>query len=163
MSGARAIIILLSMFLLFSLLANLYLLGTRPVISARVIQEFTGEKYVTKVIDGDTIIVEGFPVRLLGIDASEKGEKCYKEAKHRLEELVLGKKVRLEADVQDKDRYGRYLRYVFVGDMNVNLELVKEGLAIARFQEPNYKYKEDIVTAEKRAREAGVGCLWSGQ
>ena len=52
---------------------------------------------VTKVIDGDTIVVEGgYHIRLLGIDTDEKGYPCYEAAKSRLEELVLNKKVKLE-------------------------------------------------------------------
>jgi endonuclease YncB( thermonuclease family) len=116
---------------------------------------------VTKVIDGDTVIVEGGDsVRLLGIDSDERGEPCYGEAKDRLEELVLNKDVRLERDEEDKDQYGRYLRYIFLKDMNINLQVVKEGLAIARFYPENVKYKEEIVAAEKEAKDSEVGCKW---
>lgn len=118
------------------------------------------EGFVTKVIDGDTIVIEGDSVRLLGIDADEKGYPCYKPAKQRLEELVLNKTVYLEPDKQDKDKYGRYLRYVFVGKENINLRLVKEGLAIAYFSKENVKYREEIVSAEKQARENKIGCKW---
>lgn len=121
---------------------------------------FTGLKTVTKVIDGDTVIVEGESVRLLGIDADERGYPCYKEAKKRLEELILNKEVYLERNVVNKDQYGRYLRYIFLNGQNINLELVKEGLAIARFSPENVKYKEEIIAAEKDAREKGIGCKW---
>jgi micrococcal nuclease len=122
--------------------------------------EFTGLKTVTKVIDGDTVIAEGESVRLLGIDADERGYPCYKEAKKRLEELILNKEVYLERNVVNKDQYGRYLRYIFLNGQNINLELVKEGLAIARFSPENVKYKEEIIAAEKDAREKGIGCKW---
>ncbi len=116
---------------------------------------------VTKVLDGDTIIVEGGEhIRLLGIDADESGYPCYAEAKTRLEELVLNKKVRLEKDITDVDQYNRCLRYIFLGDTNINLQLVKEGLAIARFYEPDLKYKDGITTAEKQALENRTGCKW---
>jgi len=120
------------------------------------------EVLVTKIIDGDTIVVEGgYSVRILGIDADESGYPCYQPAKSRLEELVLNKKVRLEKDVTDVDQYKRCLRYVFLGDQNIGLELVKEGLAIARFYEPDLKYKEKISLAEKEAIENKIGCKWS--
>ncbi len=121
------------------------------------------EVLVTKIIDGDTIIVEGgFNVRLLGIDADERGYPCYEEASNRLEELILNKKVRLIKDISDVDQYQRCLRYVFLDEQNIGLELVKEGLAIARFYEPDVKYKEEIVLAEKTAVDNKVGCKWSG-
>ena len=109
-----------------------------------------GYKMVTKVIDGDTIVVEGEHVRLLGIDADERGYPCHGEAKNRLEEYVLNKEVFLEADKSDKDQYDRYLRYIFLDGKNINLQLVKEGLAVARFFPDNVKYKEDIIAAEKK-------------
>ena len=93
---------------------------------------------VTKIIDGDTIIVEGgFNVRLLGIDTDERGYPCYEEASQRLEELILNKKARLEKDITDVDQYKRCLRYIFLpaaanamageGEQNIGLALVKEG------------------------------------
>jgi len=121
------------------------------------------EVIVTKIIDGDTVVVEGgYHVRLLGIDADESGYPCYDEAKSRLEELVLNQEVKLEKDVTDVDQYKRCLRYVFLGEQNICLELVKEGLAIARFYEPDVKYKEEITLAEKTAIENKVGCKWAG-
>ncbi|MEO0118550.1 MAG: hypothetical protein ABIK66_05455, partial [candidate division WOR-3 bacterium] len=65
-------------------------------------------KLVTKVIDGDTFLIEGgYSVRLLGIDVDEKGYPCYNAAKSRLEELILNKKVKLEKGVEDFDQYCR--------------------------------------------------------
>lgn len=115
--------------------------------------------FVGKVIDGDTVVVDGESVRLLGIDADEKGYDCYKASKIRLEELVLNKEVVLERDVRDKDQYKRKLRWLFIDDKNVNLLLVEEGLAIARFYEDK-KYKKEILEAEKKARAERVGCKW---
>jgi endonuclease YncB( thermonuclease family) len=119
------------------------------------------KKLVTKVIDGDTFLIEGgYSVRILGIDADERGYPCYDEAKRGLEDLVLGKEVRLEAGKEDLDQYCRYLRYVFVNDKNVSLEMVKNGLAVARFSPEDTKYREEITLAEKLARENKVGCKW---
>lgn len=121
------------------------------------------EVLVTKVIDGDTVIVEGgYHVRLLGIDSDESGYPCYQAAKSRLEELVLNKEVRLEKDQTDIDQYKRCLRYVFLNNQNINLQLIKEGLAIARFYASDVKYKDEIVAAEKEAIENKIGCKWGG-
>lgn len=116
---------------------------------------------VTRVIDGDTVELNtGERVRLILIDAPESGEECYKEAKSRLEQLVLNKEVRLEKDVSETDRYGRLLRYVYVGSTFVNYQLVREGLAYASPYPPDIKYKVQIEEAQKLAEEEAVGCLW---
>jgi len=118
-------------------------------------------KLATKIIDGDTFLIEGgYSVRILGIDADERGYPCYEEAKNRLEELILSKGVKLEKGKEDLDQYCRYLRYVFLGDKNISLELVKEGLAVARFSPEDVKYREEITKAEKEAKENKVGCKW---
>jgi micrococcal nuclease len=119
------------------------------------------KKLVTKVIDGDTFLIEGgYSVRILGIDADERGYPCYEAAKNRLEELILNKEVKLEKGKEDFDQYCRYLRYVFVDDKNVSFELVREGLAVARFSPEDTKYREEISLAEKEARENKIGCKW---
>ena len=122
------------------------------------------ETIITKVIDGDTVVVGGgYHVRLLGLDADEKGYRCYKAAKVRLEELILNKQVKLEKDKTDIDQYKRCLRNIFLGNQNIGLELVKEGLAIARFYEPDVKYKNEIIVAEKQAIENRIGCKWENR
>ncbi|MBI4170173.1 MAG: thermonuclease family protein [Candidatus Aenigmarchaeota archaeon] len=119
------------------------------------------ETVVTKVVDGDTIVIQGGQrIRLLNIDARERGENCYKEAKEMLEELVLLKNVTLERDNDNKDRYGRLLRHVYVGNLSANLELVKKGLAVAYIYEPNIKYLKAFRTAEEQAKQEG-GCVWT--
>ncbi len=118
-------------------------------------------KLTTKVIDGDTFMIEGgYSVRILGIDADERGHPCYEEAKQALEELILNKEVKLEKGKEDQDQWCRYLRYVFLSDQNISLELVKEGLAVARFSPEDVKYKEEIAQAEREAIENKVGCKW---
>ena len=120
-------------------------------------------KLATKIIDGDTFIIEGgASVRILGIDADERGYPCYDAAKNRLEELILNKEVKLEKGTEDLDQYCRYLRYIFLDDRNISLELVKEGLAVARFSPEDVKYREEITQAEKEAKESKIGCKWSG-
>ena len=55
-------------------------------------------------------------------------------------QLLAGKKVRLEKDITDKDKYGRLLRYVYVGDIFVNAEMVRQGCAWAMVYPPDIKY-----------------------
>lgn len=140
--------------------------GTPPVKEAKAIASAgclaKENSFATKVIDGDTIVVEGgYHVRLLGMDADEKGYPCYEPAKTRLENLILGKQITLEKDVSDTDQYGRCLRYIFLGSGNIDVQLVKEGLAVARFYEPDVKYKTEISQAEKEAIAGKIGCKWS--
>jgi micrococcal nuclease len=129
------------------------------------------EKLVTKVIDGDTFVIKGgYSVRILSIDTDERGYPCYQEAKDKLEELILGKKVKLEKEEEDVDQYCRYLRHIFLptstevtadkDNENVGIKLVEEGLAVARFYSET-KYQEEISEAEKNARENKIGCKWT--
>lgn len=115
---------------------------------------------VTKVIDGDTIVVEGGErVRLLYIDTTERGENCYQESKDRLTELINGKEIIMEKSGEDRDKYGRLLRYIFVNNTLVNLVLVQEGLAHLYIYEQG-PYHNQFLEAEGTAKEAG-GCVWS--
>ena len=92
---------------------------------------------VTRVVDGDTIVLSnGERLRYIGVDTPEtkhpkKGLQCYgKEASAFNKKLVEGKKVKLEFDVQQKDRYGRLLAYVYLEDGTfVNAELLRKGYA----------------------------------
>jgi len=108
---------------------------------------------VTSVIDGDTFIIdEKYPVRMIGINAPEKGMYFYEEAKQNLEILILDKNVLLETDVNDKDKYGRLLRYVFEDNYFINYEMVKFGFANAYDYEPDTKYSKLFKEAEEYAR-----------
>lgn len=116
---------------------------------------------VIRVIDGDTFEIENKEkVRLIGINTPEIREKCYLEAKQRLKDLVENKTVKLVKDKKDRDKYGRLLRYVFVNDTFVNLVLVKEGYAFVYFDNVNVRYLEELIQAEKYAKENKIGCLW---
>jgi len=123
---------------------------------------------VTKVIDGDTVAIEdGEVIRYIGIDTPEtvhpsKPVECFgKEASNKNKELVEGKRVKLEKDVSETDRYGRLLRYVWVGDIFVNDYLVRQGYAYVYTYPPNVKYSEQFVQAQQEARENNRG-LWEG-
>jgi micrococcal nuclease len=119
---------------------------------------------VERVIDGDTIIVDGgWRVRYIGIDAPElhpEAEYYGTEAWQANRELVEGRRVRLEKDVSDKDRYGRLLRYVYVDGVLVNAEMLKGGYAHACSYPPDLKYQESFEELERQARETGRG-LWA--
>jgi micrococcal nuclease len=121
---------------------------------------FADEFFVTKVIDGDTIVLEnGEHVRYIGIDTPEKGRPYYTEAKRQNEKFVKGRKVRLEYDVGKADRYGRMLAYVYSGDTFVNEELVRSGYAFAYTVPPNVKYAKRFVSLQEEARIQKRG-LW---
>jgi micrococcal nuclease len=104
---------------------------------------------VERVVDGDTVIVEGESVRLLGINSPERGERYYSEAKKYLENLVLNQTVRLEYGKDKLDKYQRILAYLYVGRKNINLELVEEGFANYYFPSGKDKYYDDFVLAWK--------------
>lgn len=126
---------------------------------------------VTKVIDGDTIEVEGGEkVRYLGVDTPEtkdprKPVQCFgKEAASKNKELVEGKRVILEKDVTNTDKYNRLLRFVFLDLGNgtrlfVNDYLIREGYAQVLTIPPDVKYSEQFLAAQKQAREQKKG-LW---
>ena len=126
------------------------------------------ERYlVTHVIDGDTIQIEGGEkVRYIGIDTPEtvhpsKAIQCFgKEASRYNSELVMGKLVTLVKDISDTDKYGRLLRYVYIGDEFVNLTLVQNGYAYATSFPPDIAHAANFRRAENTAREAKKG-LWS--
>ncbi len=127
-----------------------------------IVEEGESNLMVVKVIDGDTLMLSnGETVRLIGIDAPERGEKCYKEAKEKLGEMALWKEGELESDVEAKDRYGRSLYYVYIDGNFVNLKMVRQGYSFKFEYPPNIRYAEQISEAESKARDSNSGCLWS--
>jgi micrococcal nuclease len=124
------------------------------------------EYTVSKVIDGDSIVLEtGEQVRYIGLDAPEMGKQSggpqfyAKEATAFNKQLVLLKKVRLEFDAERHDAYGRILAYVFVKNLFVNGELVKRGYARAMIKPPNVKYKDLLIKYQNEAMSKEIG-LW---
>jgi len=116
---------------------------------------------VSKIVDGDTIeLITGESVRLLGINTPERGQPYYEESKNRLKELIEGKGVYLEGDVEDNDQYGRLLRYVFLNNENINVKMLSEGLATAYIIPPNFKYETELKQAENNARNLKTG-IWT--
>jgi len=145
--------------------------ATTEVTVPRVPTPTTAEEVqVLRVVDGDTVeVMRGGRrerVRYIGIDTPEsvapnQPVECFgKEASARNKELVEGKRVRLEKDVSDTDRFGRLLRYVWLGDEQINARLIAEGYAnIATFP-PDVRNQDLYQRLEREARTAGRG-LWS--
>jgi micrococcal nuclease len=122
---------------------------------------------VERVIDGDTILLtNGEKVRLIGVDTPETkhplkpveyfGQEAYLFTK----KMVEGKKVKLEFDWQERDRYGRLLAYVYLLDGTfLNAEIIKQGYGSAYTRFP-FKYLDEFREYEREARENKRG-LWN--
>lgn len=128
---------------------------------------------VVRVVDGDTLAVDingkSETVRLIGVDAPEsvhpsKPVQCFgKEASAKLKELLEGEQVRMEQDPtqDDKDRYGRFLRYVFLEDGRfANQLIIEEGYAHEYTYEAPYAHQAEFKKAQEQARLEQRG-LWA--
>ncbi len=141
---------------------------SRAAILTKLPGRYSGPATIERVIDGDTVeLTTGDRVRYLGIDTPEtvdprKAIQCFgHQASEKNRRLVEGKEVRLVADVEDRDAYNRFLRYVYQGDTFVNLELVSQGYAYAYPYPPNVAHEADFQAAQTEARAANRG-LWAG-
>jgi micrococcal nuclease len=119
---------------------------------------------VLSVHDGNTITVQledrKEKVRLIGIDAPELDQAPWGvQARDALRELLDGKTVRLETDITIRDQYRGLLSYVYVGEMLVNLEMVRQGDAVIYTVPPNVAHVDEYRKAQSEAREAGRG-IW---
>jgi micrococcal nuclease len=136
---------------------------------------------VKRAVDGDTLLLEnGERVRLIGIDTPElhESKKLYRDAQRSGEDiktiqglgkraaeftkdLVEGKRVRLEFDVDRYDKYKRLLAYVYLVDDGtfVNAKIVEEGYASLMTYPPNVKHADEFVKLYREARENNRG-LW---
>ncbi len=125
---------------------------------------------VVRVIDGDTVMVRliGGPqrtVRVLGIDTPEVfgGQECGGPAASRAAKRMLpvGTRVRLVSDVSqdNKDRYGRILRYVIKGKIDVGRHQLNRGHARVYVFDQPFKRVASYRAAQRKAKQAGRG-LW---
>lgn len=142
-----------------------------PAVEEQAAVEASGlqEAQVINVVDGDTIdvLIEGveYRVRYILVDTPETkdpGEPVQPfgpEAYEANRQLVEGRTVRLEKDVSETDRYGRLLRYVYVGELMVNEELLRLGLARVATFPPDVKYVDRFLAVQQEAQAAGAG-LW---
>lgn len=138
-----------------------------PILPSQSTPGVKGEVLVVRVIDGDTIEIEGGKkVRYIGIDTPEtvdprKPVQCFGyEASNKNKELIEGKKVRLEKDISEIDKYGRLLRYVWVEDLFVNDYLVRQGYAYSYTYPPDVKHQEQFRQAQQEAMANKRG-LWA--
>jgi len=139
--------------------------------------------YVERAVDGDTLkLANGKRVRLIGIDTPEvhystkllkDAERSHKDIKTIQEmgqrasdftkRLVEERKVRLEFDIEKRDRYGRLLAYAYLEDGTfVNAKIVEEGYAQVMTIPPNVKYADRFLKMEREARENSRG-LWGDE
>lgn len=131
-----------------------------------------GAAIVQEVIDGDTVqLTSGERVRYVGIDTPEvrvrrdgrwryEPEPFAEEASALNRRLVEGRRVRLETDREPCDRYRRHLAYLFVDDLFINAELVRQGVAVVKTYPPNDKYQAQLQAAQAGARAERIG-MWS--
>jgi endonuclease YncB( thermonuclease family) len=146
---------------------RLVLLGLVLVVAVPASASSSQVARIQYVIDGDTVVLtNGSHVRLVQIDAPEVQEReCYgAQARSVLRQMLPpGATVRVEADprLDQVDRYGRLLRYLFRGPTNVNLELVRQGAATVWFyRHDRGRYADRLLAAALSARAAQRG-LWS--
>lgn len=155
-----------NLFCIIALMKNLIFLIIALIFIELSFETFAGSK--VKVVDGDSLEMGNKRIRLIGIDAPEYFQECFdaagkayncgKEAKKYLEDLVekgqaKGQKVKCRAE--DVDRYKRSLSECQIGDVRLNLEMVKAGWAVA-YKDERYKM------LEKRAKERKIG-IWQGK
>lgn len=115
-----------------------------------------------RIIDGDTIHIKSNKIRLHGIDAPETKQTCKidnqdwycgKQSTKELKNLIKNQKV--ECNVNDVDRYNRYVAICYVNEININQWMVKNGWAIA------YRYySKDYIVEEKYANDNKLG-IWN--
>ena len=113
------------------------------------------------VIDGDTIRLEnGETVRLIGIDAPELSQLGGEMSRQYLAQLIQGKRITLDKGDEDRDKYNRLLRFVYIDDLCVNEEMIRQGYAEARYLSPDDPLREYYIQLEIEAEITRAG-LWS--
>jgi micrococcal nuclease len=171
----RIKIVFTKVFLILCLLTGLSIfILTSLSFASEPIRTVTGT--VTKVSDGDTIHVTTLEqtkitVRLYGIDAPETdkinqrdghinkpGQPYGEESWKALAAKIMGKQVRVE--ILDIDKYRRMVGMIWLGDRNINLEMVREGYAEAFIEYLKPPYRSEFIEAEREARSAKKG-IWA--
>ncbi|WP_162847195.1 thermonuclease family protein [Mucilaginibacter gracilis] len=112
---------------------------------------------VTRVIDGDTFVIEsGERVRMVGINAPEISDLYGQEAKQHLQQLIEGKEIELLPDHLSKnhDRYSRMLRYAVLNGVDIDKQMLLDGFAVAylkfKFDKPD-EYKQAQIDAQNNS------------
>ena len=137
------------------------LLLTCPVTSLAANNKVVG---VPRIIDGDTLSIDGKRIRLHGIDAPENKQYCTKDgnswhcgrkATEALSRMVSGNMIECVWD--KRDRYNRLIAICYLEDLNLNANMVKEGWALAYI-----RYSDDYVEQEQKAQKEFQG-IWAGE
>jgi micrococcal nuclease len=147
----------------------LFLMGSVQPVPGALRLPWSVTATVSRVIDGLTIEVEyqgkQEEVRYLGLQMPEipplrpGAVFSRQEAAAANRRLVEGKTVRLEFDTAAQDREAPLLAYVYVGEVMVNAELIRQGVVRVTTNQPRIKHRELLLTLEQEAREAKRG-LW---
>lgn len=133
-----------------------------------------GEKIfckVVRVVDGDTFVIKyngkDEKVRLIGVDTPEsvhpdekKNTGFGEQVSDFSKKMLSGKNIEIEFDVQQRDKYGRLLAYVYLDGQMYNKLLLEKGYAKLATYPPNVKYVENFTVIQKQARQNNVG-LWA--
>ena len=155
----KRILVFLIIIIFLGFLAYYYPKLTGEAISNSNHQEYEKEKcFVSRVIDGDTLVCGNQTIRLLGINTPEKKMPYYQEAKDFLIKETENKSVEILRDKEDIDRYDRKLRYIFYEDRLMNVEILQEGFATS-FMLESLNYEDKLMQAENYARKSEVR-LW---
>ena len=117
---------------------------------------------VVAITDGDTVEVDHGGsrerLRLIGVNSPENGECWADEAGRVLAALLpVGSQVGMTVDESDRDQFGRLLRYLWVGSMSVNEELVRRGAAISRRYPPDTAMADRFDRAQADAKAESRG------
>lgn len=166
------VILIVILFAFIGLLTGIkYNPATTPPSTPRINSELSPDRekaYVNYVFDGDTIELSGkITLRLLGIDAPETANKytsfksqCFATESAKIaKELMMGQTVETQKDIEDKDQYGRLLRYVFLDGVFINEFLVRQGYAKTEPKTINTRYKDILEDAQNEAKREKRG-LW---
>lgn len=118
-----------------------------------------------RIVDGDTLHLNGIKIRLHGIDAPEMKQECTDQhgasylcgeaSTEALRTLTLNTNITCEGSTHD--RYRRLIGVCYARGINLNAEMVRQGWALAY-----RRYSEDYVSAENEAQEAKRG-MWAGE
>ncbi|MDA0375989.1 MAG: thermonuclease family protein [bacterium] len=137
----------------------LFLTACAPAPELQLVPPTLHSAIVTRIVDGDTVVIGEEHVRIIGIDTPEKEECYFDEASERLSQLIFEKSVeRIPEPTDNRDKYGRLLRYIELSGEDIGLQMLKEGFAenYPWFPHPRIEeYKE----AEDEAKKEGRG-LW---
>ena len=119
---------------------------------------------VQRIIDGDTLELDtGQSVRLYGISCSGYGDPFYNEATEFTKNLAKGQTITLEYESgYESDKFDRLLVYIIVNGQNLNVELVRNGLAEVVIYEKRRAliYEDELLEAQSYAKENKLG-IWS--